>query len=32
MDWSNTAHLLQALFVCASVFAFWRGYDSGTRM
>jgi len=29
MDWTNTAHLLQALLCVAGVFAFFHGYKAG---
>lgn len=32
MDWSNTAHLLQALLIVAGVFAFTNGYRNGDKL
>lgn len=32
MDWTNTAHLMQALLVMGCVFALVKGYDSGNKL
>lgn len=32
MDWTNTTHLLQGLYVLALGFAFMKGYDSGNKL
>ncbi len=31
MDWTNVAHLLQALLVASCVFAFMVGYRAGDK-
>jgi hypothetical protein len=32
MDWSNTSHVLQAIFWCVPVIAFSMGYTVGNRI
>ena len=32
MDWTNTAHVMQAIFWCIPLVAFSLGFNAGNRM